>query len=79
MPKNDQPHGKSAEAHARRDEKLASRVWEFAGDDEHPAGQVNIIAKADHGSVTVRPVGGVDLFTVKRDLLTAVEGDDDEG
>lgn len=85
MAKSDQPHGKSGEAHAhrdeahaRRDERQASKVFDFAGDDTHPAGQVNIVAKGERGTVTVQPVGGGDQFTVKRDLLTEVGGEDGE-
>lgn len=56
----------------------AAKVYDFAGDAEHPAGQVTIAHKGLHGMVFVKPVDGGDEFMVERDALTLV-GDDDEG
>lgn len=69
--------GRAAEAHAARDERKAAEVWDFPGDGTNPAGQVNIVGKQPQGSVLVRPVGGGTEFTVKRDMLTKVGGEDD--
>jgi hypothetical protein len=73
--------GRSAEAHAERDARRQAKVYTFAGDAEHAAGDVNKLGKGEApGTSRVRYIGTTEEFDVPNGLLGGADaGGDNEG